>query len=321
MNNVGIVGATGAVGKELISILEERNFPIDKLRLFASTEKVYQNQKVHTLSDDSFDGLDIVFFSAGSVISRKYAQKAADAGAVVIDNSSAFRLAYDIPLVVPEVNPQDIKKHSGIISNPNCTTIIMLVALKPLYDYSKITNVIVSTYQSASGAGAKGMEELRNQVENHKNASDLVKVFPYQLLYNIIPQIDVFKDNGYTGEEMKMFNETRKILHDDRIRVSATCVRIPVLFSHSEAVTIISEEEITPEKARELLTKAPGVEVVDDPETQKYPMPIHTQHFDNCAVGRIRKDISFDNALTFWVSGDQIRKGAALNAVQIAELL
>ncbi len=224
--------------------------------------------------------------------------------------------------MVPEVNPEDVEWHNGIISNPNCTTIIMLVALKPLYDYSRVKQVFVSTYQSASGAGAQAMEELKQQVRDWSEGKEVsVDKFAHQLLYNVIPHIDSFQDNGYTGEEMKMFNETRKILHDDEIRVSATCVRIPVLYSHSESVTVVTEDPISPELARELFAKAPGLQVNDNPDKNEYPMPLLSAFEDDCFVGRIRKNIAAENALNFWISGDQIRKGAALNAIQIAELL
>ena len=327
--NLAIVGATGAVGETFLNILEQRQFPINTLKLFASKRSkgkqvTFQGTTytIEELTEDSFENIDIALFSAGGTTSRDYAPLAVKAGAVVVDNSSAFRLDHSVPLVVPEVNPEDIAWHNGIISNPNCTTIIMLVALKPLYDYSRIRQVFVSTYQSASGAGAQAMEELKQQVHDWSEGKDVaVEKFQHQLLYNVIPHIDKFQDNGYTGEEMKMFNETRKIMHDDQIRVSATCVRIPVLYSHSEAVTVVTEEEISPAKARELFTAAPGLKLVDSPADAQYPMPLNTQFQDDCEVGRIRKNIAGDNTLSFWISGDQIRKGAALNAIQIAELL
>ncbi|MEE4254655.1 MAG: aspartate-semialdehyde dehydrogenase [Desulfuromusa sp.] len=327
--NVAIVGATGAVGETFLNILEQREFPIDTLKLYASKRSKGKQitfkgttYTIEELTEDSFEGIDIALFSAGGSQSKKYAPHAVKAGAIVVDNSSAFRLDPSIPLVVPEVNPEDVAWHSGIISNPNCTTIIMLVALKPLYDYSRIRQVFVSTYQSASGAGAQAMEELKQQVRSWAAGDDItVEKFQHQLLFNVIPHIDKFQDNGYTGEEMKMFNETRKIMHDDEIRVSATCVRIPVLCSHSESVSVVTENEITPEKARELFANAPGLKVVDNPAENQYPMPLDTQFQDDCHVGRIRKNIAGDNTLNFWISGDQIRKGAALNAIQIAELL
>lgn len=327
--NVAIAGATGAVGEAFLKILEQREFPIDTLKLYASKRSVGKQvtfkgktYAIEELTEDSFEGIDIALFSAGGAQSKEYAPHAVKAGAIVVDNSSAFRLDPSIPLVVPEVNPEDISWHSGIIANPNCTTIIMLVALKPLYDYSRIRQVFVSTYQSASGAGAQAMEELKQQVRSWAAGDDLtVEKFQHQLLFNVIPHIDKFQDNGYTREEMKMFNETRKIMHDDEIRVSATCVRTAVLHSHSESVSVVTENEITPEKARELFANAPGLKVVDNPAECQYPMPLDTQFQDDCHVGRIRKNIVGDNTLNFWISGDQIRKGAALNAIQIAELL
>jgi aspartate-semialdehyde dehydrogenase len=315
--NVAIAGATGAVGETFLNILEERNFPIAELKLLASKRSVGKEltfkgktYKVEELTHDCFEGVDIALFSAGGGRSLEYAPSAVKAGAIVIDNSSAFRMDPTVPLVVPEVNPEDAFKHNGIIANPNCTTIIMLVALKPLYDYSKVKNVVVSSYQSTSGAGAQAMEELKLVVDK----------FAHQILFNVIPHVDSFTDNGYTKEEMKMFNETRKMLHDDEIKVSATCVRVPTLSAHSESVTIETYEPISPAKARELFAAAPGLEVIDEPENAKYPMPLFVAGGDTCYVGRIRTDIARDNSLTFWVVGDQLRKGAATNAVQIAEL-
>ncbi|WP_321389870.1 aspartate-semialdehyde dehydrogenase [uncultured Desulfuromusa sp.] len=329
--NLAIVGATGAVGETFLNILEQRDFPIKTLKLYASKRSTGKQvtfkgttYTIEELTEDSFkdQDIDIALFSAGGAQSKKYAPHAVEAGAIVVDNSSAFRLDAEVPLVVPEVNPEDVAWHNGIISNPNCTTIIMLVALKPLYDYSRVKQVFVSTYQSASGAGAQAMEELKQQVRDWSAGKDIsVNKFAHQLLYNVIPHIDTFQDNGYTGEEMKMFNETRKILHDEEIRVSATCVRIPVLYSHSESVTVVTDEPISPEKALELFENAAGLEVTDNPQGCEYPMPLVSQFQDNCYVGRIRKNIAAENTLNFWISGDQIRKGAALNAIQIAELL
>ena len=327
--NVAIAGATGAVGETFLEILAERNFPINELKLLASKRSVGKKLKfkgkeytVEELTHDSFDNVDIALFSAGGSRSKEFAPSAAKAGAVVIDNSSAFRMDKDVPLVVPEVNPDDAFKHNGIIANPNCTTIIMIVALKPIHDYSPIKTVTVASYQSASGAGASAMRELEEQVKSWAKGEELkVENFQHQLLFNVIPHVDVFTENGYTKEEMKMYNETRKILGDDNIKVSATCVRVPVLSAHSEAVTIQTEKPVSVEKARELLAAAPGVQVLDNPENNEYPMPLFTGGKDDCYVGRIRKDIAIENGLTFWVSGDQLRKGAALNAVQIAELL
>lgn len=327
--NVAVVGATGAVGEEMRSVLEQRNFPIGNLKLLASARSLGKKFSfngaeipVEELTKDSFKDIDIALFSAGASISKEFAPAAVDAGAVVVDNSSAFRMDDDIPLVVPEVNPGDVKKHSGIIANPNCTTIIMLVALKPLYDYSRIKRVVVSTYQSASGAGAKGMSELEGQMNAFARGDEVkVEFFAHQLLLNLIPHIDVFQDNGYTKEELKMVNETRKIMGDASIMVSPTCVRIPVMRAHSESINIETEAKITPEKARELFAVAPGLQVIDSPADKEYPMPLFAAGQDDCFVGRIREDLSLENGLNFWVVGDQIRKGAALNAVQIAEVL
>ncbi|MBC7196659.1 MAG: aspartate-semialdehyde dehydrogenase [Deferribacterales bacterium] len=326
--NVAIAGATGAVGETFLKILEERNFPIKNLKLLASKRSLGKKIKfkdreytVEELTHDSFKDVDIALFSAGASRSLEFAPSAVKAGALVIDNSSAFRMDEDVPLVVPEVNPDDAFKSKGVIANPNCTTIIMVVALKPLYDYSKIKRVVVSSYQSASGAGAQAMEELIQQTKDWANNREIkVEKFQYQLLFNVIPHIDKFMENGYTKEEMKMFNETRKIMGDNSIKVSATCVRVPVLSAHSEAVTVETESEITVEKARELFQNAKGIKLLDNPEKNEYPMPLFVAGKDDCYVGRIRKDISAENSLNFWVVGDQLRKGAALNAIQIAEL-
>ncbi len=327
--NVAIAGATGAVGETFLQILEERNFPIAELKLLASSKSVGKKLKfkdkeytVEELTKDSFENIDIALFSAGGSRSLEFAPMAVKAGAVVIDNSSAFRMDDNVPLVVPEVNPEDAYKHNGIIANPNCTTIIMLVPLKPLHDYASIKRVVVSSYQSTSGAGAKAMEELKTQTKAWVNGDTInVEQFAHQILFNVIPHVDSFTDNWYTKEEMKMFNETRKMLHSDKISVSATCVRVPVLTAHSESVFIETEKKITREKAMELLSNANGVKLIDDPNNKSYPMPLNAAGQDLCHVGRIREDISCENGLSFWVSGDQLRKGAATNAVQIAELL
>lgn len=326
--SVAILGATGAVGTELLKILAERSFPISKLVLLAAPEEkgtVINYQGVDYIVDapneHSFDGIDIALFAGGS-ISKVYAPIAAAAGAIVIDNSSTFRYDPEVPLVVPEVNPEDVDWHKGIIANPNCSTIQMVVALKPLHDYAKIKRIVVSTYQAVSGGGLAAMNELKYQVAAiNKGEEPEVSVFPYQIAFNLIPHIDVFQENDYTKEEMKMAWETQKMFHDDNIKVSATAVRVPVYRSHSEAVTIETEKEITPDKARELLAVAPGVIVIDDIENKKYPMPLYSSDTDEVYVGRIRKDISADNSLCLWVVADQIRKGAATNAVQIAELV
>ncbi len=327
--NIAIAGATGAVGETFLEILAERNFPIANLKLLASARSVGKVLKfkgkdyiVEELTHDCFEGVDIALFSAGGDRSKEFAPSCVKAGGIVVDNSSAFRMDDSVPLVVPEVNPEDAFKHNGIIANPNCTTIIMLVPLKPLHDYANVKRVVVSSYQSTSGAGATAMEELKSQTKAWVEGSDIVvEQFAHQILFNVIPHIDSFTDNGYTKEEMKMFNETRKMLHSDEIKVSATCVRVPVLTSHSESVFIETEKKITAEKARELLSKADGVKVIDNPNNKEYPMPLMAAGQDLCYVGRIREDISCDNGLSFWISGDQLRKGAATNAVQIAELL
>lgn len=327
--NVAIAGATGAVGETFLKILSERHFPIDNLKLLASSRSagrkiIYEGKEyeIEEMTHDSFNDVDIALFSAGGDRSKEFAPSAAKAGAVVIDNSSAFRMDKDVPLVVPEVNPDDAFKHSGIIANPNCTTIIMVVALKPLHDFSKIKRVVVSSYQSASGAGAQGMYELEEQAKAWAKGEKLkVENFQYQLLFNVIPHVDKFMDNGYTKEEMKMYNETKKIIGDSDVQVSATCVRVPVLTAHSESVFVETENKITAEKARELFAGAKGLQVLDNPSKNEYPMPLYAAGKDDCYVGRIREDISCENALSFWVCGDQLRKGAALNAIQIAELL
>ncbi len=327
--NVAIAGATGAVGETLLEILAERDFPIANLKLLASARSVGKVLKfkgkeyvVEELTHDSFEGVDIALFSAGGDRSKEFAPSCVKAGGVVVDNSSAFRMDADVPLVVPEVNPEDAFKHNGIIANPNCTTIIMLVPLKPLHEYANIKRIVVSSYQSTSGAGATAMEELKKQTKAWVEGGEIVvEQFAHQILFNVIPHVDSFTENGYTKEEMKMFNETRKMLHSDDIRVSATCVRVPVLTSHSESVFIETEKKLTAEKARELLSNAPGVKIVDNPDNKEYPMPLDASGQDLCLVGRIREDLSCDNGLSLWVSGDQLRKGAATNAVQIAELL
>ena len=327
--NVAIAGVTGAVGETFLKILEERNFPIASIIPLASLRSVGKKinfkgneYTVRELAHDCFTGVDIALFSAGGDRSKEFAPSAVKSGAVVVDNSSAFRMEPDVPLVVPEINPQDAFKHKGIIANPNCTTIVMAVPLKPLHDYGKVRRVIASSYQSASGAGASGIQELINQTKAWAEGKDIiVSAFAHQILFNLIPHIDAFTENGYTKEELKMHNETRKIMGDNSINVSATCVRAPVLAAHSISVTVETERQISVEKAKELLANAPGVKLVDDPKNKIYPMPLFAAGQDLCYVGRIRKDISAENSLTFWVSGDQLRKGAATNAVQIAEIL
>ncbi|MEN3028557.1 MAG: aspartate-semialdehyde dehydrogenase [Aquificaceae bacterium] len=328
---VAVVGATGEVGRAFLKVLEERDFPVEELELFASErseglEMFFRGEKVKVQAlnkRSSFSGIDIALFSAGSSISREYAPKFASDGAVVIDNSSAWRLEPDVPLVVPEVNPEDVKEHKGIIANPNCSTIQMLVALKPIYDAVGISAVVVSTYQSVSGAGAKAIRELQEQTKAWCEGRELPEAMslPQRIAFNVVPQIDVFTDGGYTREELKMLNETRKILHDPYIKVSATCVRVPVFYGHSEAISLQLKAELLPEEARELLKGAKGVVVLDEPDRKEYPLPVDVEGRDEVFVGRIRKDLVFEPGLSLWVVADNIRKGAATNAVQIAELL
>jgi len=327
---VAIVGASGAVGQEFLRVLDERNFPIDELLLFGSqrsagTKYTFRGKEIEVKllqHNDDFKGVDIAFTSAGAGTSKEFAETITKYGAVMIDNSSAFRMDEDVPLVVPECNAEDaLVRPRGIIANPNCTTIMMVVVLQPIEHLSHIRSIHVASYQSASGAGAAAMNELQQQYRELAEGKPVtVEKFAYQLAYNVIPQIDVFQDNGYTKEEMKMFNETRKIMHTDA-RCSAMCVRISSLRSHSEAVWIETEQPLTPEQVREALQKAPGVTVVDDPANKQYPMPLFTAGKDNIYVGRIRRDLANENGITLWLSGDQIKKGAALNAVQIAEFL
>ena len=327
---VAIVGASGAVGQEFLKVLAERNFPIDELLLFGSERsagrkysfkgKEYEVQLLR--HGDDFKGVDIAFASAGAGTSREFAEDITKFGAVMIDNSSAFRMDADVPLVVPECNAADaLVRPRGIIANPNCTTIMMVVCLMPIEKLSHITRIHVASYQSASGAGAQAMAELQQQYREIVEGKPVtVDKFAYQLAYNVIPQIDVFTDNGYTKEEMKMFNETRKIMHSD-VRCSAMCVRISSLRSHSEAVLVETEKPLSVAEVQAALAAAPGVTLQDNPATKTYPMPLFTGGKDDVYVGRVRKDLSNENGITFWLSGDQIKKGAALNAVQIAEYL
>ena len=327
---VAVVGATGAVGQEMLKILEERNFPVSDIRLLASSRSAGKKLRfkgeevtVEELKPESFEGIDIALFSAGGDRSKQFAPEAVKRGAVVIDNSSAFRMEPDVPLVVPEVNPEDVDWHKGIIANPNCSTIQMVVVLKPLYDISRIKRVVVATYQAVSGAGAQAIEELKEQtraVLEGKPVPPPAKI-PKQIAFNCVPHIDKFFPNGYTREEIKMINETKRIMHDDGIKVSPTCVRVPVFVGHSEAVNVEFEGPVSVEEAREALERAPGVKVVDDFENLVYPMPIDVAGKDDVLVGRIRKDDTIENGLNLWIVGDNLRKGAALNAVQIAELL
>ena len=327
---VAIVGASGAVGQEFLRVLAERNFPIDELRLFGSersagTKYEFRGKEyeVRLLQhNDDFKGVDYAFVSAGAGTSKEFADTITKYGAVMIDNSSAFRMDEDVPLVVPECNAEDaLIRPRGIIANPNCTTIMMVVALQPIENLSHIKRIHVASYQSASGAGAQAMAELQQQYKDIVEAKPVtVSKFAYQLAYNVIPQIDVFQDNDYTKEEMKMYNETRKIMHSD-VKCSATCVRISSLRSHSEAVWIETERPLEVEEVRKALAAAPGVTLQDDPANKVYPMPLFTGGKDDVYVGRVRKDITDPNGITLWLSADQIRKGAALNAVQIAEFL
>jgi len=327
--HVAVVGATGAVGIEMIKTLEKRNFPVGKLTLLASARSVGKKLKfkgqdvaVTELTKNSFAGIDIALFSAGGGISREFAPVAAAAGCVVVDNSSAFRQDDHVPLVVPEINAADIKWHRGIIANPNCTTAITLMALYPLHQAFGVKRIFASSYQAVSGTGAKAIEELKRQVGEIVAGQPVTReVYPHQIAFNVLPHVDAFLPSGYTKEEMKMENEGRKIMHHPHFRASVTCVRVPVYRSHSVAVSAEFEKPVTVEAARTVLQAAPGLELVDEPENRKYPMPLFTSEKYNCEVGRVRLDCALDNGLCFWVSGDQLLKGAALNAVQIAEEL
>ena len=329
--NVAIAGATGAVGIEMIKTLEQRDFPVKNLRLLASARSVgkkltYKGTEiaVEELTEKSFKDIDIALFSAGGGISKQFRNAVVESGAVMVDNSSAFRMDDDVPLVVPEVNPEDIAKHNGVIANPNCSTIIMLVAVAPLHRAKGLKRLVAATYQATSGAGAQGMHELDVQTRQILANEDInPQAFAHRIAFNLIPHIDTFNDNGYTKEELKMLFESRKMLHLPELMVSCTCVRVPVMRAHSEALNLEFDEEITPAEAREILVNAPGVTVVDDPSNNVYPMPVDATNQDNILVGRIRQDISRNDkrGLDIFVSGDQVLKGAALNAVQIAELL
>ncbi len=333
--NIAILGATGAVGQEFLRLIEERNFPFNELKLLASArsagkqiEFMGQTYTVEEAKPESFDGIDIGLFAGGS-ISKDLAPEAVKRGTIVIDNSSAFRMDPNVPLVVPEVNPEDIDTHQGIIANPNCSTIIMLLGLKPLHDLSPIKRVVVSTYQAVSGAGKEGLEELKKQVEQSEAGKEMVaEILPttsmpvhYPIAFNVIPQIDIFMDNGYSKEEMKMVNETQKILHDNTIEVIPTTVRIPVYRSHSESVLVETESPVSVDDFRKACEAFPGLIVKDNVAKQEYPMPLYTSDKNDCEIGRIRKDLFNENGMNFWIVGDQIRKGAALNALQIAEYL
>ncbi len=329
--SVAVAGATGAVGLEMIKTLEQRKFPVGSIKLLASERSAGKELrfngkpvKVEKLTKDSFKGIQIALFSAGASRSLEFAPAAASSGAVVVDNSSAFRMDPDIPLVVPEVNPHAIAQYKkrGIIANPNCSTIQMVVALKPIHDVARIKRIVVSTYQAVSGTGLKAIDELLVQTRAILNSQEVQKkVYPHQIAFNCLPHIDVFLENGYTKEEMKMVNETRKIMEDPTIQVTATTVRVPVLHSHSESVNIETEKKLTPQKVREILSHAPGVRVTDNPALNEYPLAIYAAGRDETFVGRIREDESIPNGINLWIVSDNIRKGAALNAVQIAEIL
>jgi len=326
---VAIVGASGAVGVEMIHTLERRSFPVEQLRLLASSrsagkELAFKGKRlvVEELTQESFKGVDIALFSAGGGISKTYAPMAVEAGAVVVDNSSAFRMDPQVPLVVPEINPQDAKQHQGIIANPNCTTAITLMALYPLHQAFGVQRVLASTYQAVSGTGAQAILELEDQVRRLGNGQEIKpEVYPHQIAFNVLPHVDSFLESGYTREEMKLENEGQKIMHHPSFKASVTCVRVPVYRAHSIAISASFERPVDLQRAREVLAAAPGLEVVDDPANQQYPLPLNASGRDACQVGRLRHDCALDNGLCFWVSGDQLLKGAALNAVQIAELL
>ncbi len=326
---VAVVGATGAVGNEMIATLEGRDFPVEKIRLFASEKSEGKKLQfkgadfvVEALNENSFKGIDIALFSAGAERSKIWAPVAAKSGCVVVDNSSQWRMDPEIPLVVPEVNAHDLKWHKGIIANPNCSTIQMVVVLKPIHDAAKIKRVVVTTFQAVSGTGKKAMDELLQQTTDLLNFREAkCNVYPHQIAFNVLPHIDKFLDNGYTKEEMKMVNETKKIMGDDSIRVTATTVRVPVFKGHSESVNIETDKKLTPEDVRSLLSKSPGITILDVPEKNVYPLPIDVAGKDDVYVGRIRTDESIDNGINIWIVSDNLRKGAALNAVQIAEEL
>lgn len=327
--HVAIVGATGAVGEELLRVLERRAFPVERLlplcsERSAGTSVSFRGEQVRAerLSVESFSGIDVAFFSAGGSISREFAPIARDAGAVVIDNSSVFRMEPDVPLVIPEINGADVGQHRGLIANPNCTTAVALMALYPLHRAFGVRRVIAASYQAVSGSGARAIKELRSQVEAAaENQPPVAEIYPHPIAFNLLPHVDSFLPSGYTKEEMKMQNEGRRIMHLPDFRASVTCVRVPVYRAHSVAVSAEFERKVSVDEAHEVLAKAPGLELVDEPANNRYPMPLFTAGKDNCEVGRVRRDCAFENGLSFWVSGDQLLKGAALNAVQIAELL
>lgn len=327
--NVAVVGATGAVGEEMLKVLAERGFPIGEIKALASERSAGKEVDfgeaklvVEELREDSFAGVDLALFSAGGSISKAFAPLAVQAGTIVVDNSSAFRMDDDVPLVVPEVNPDDVGRHKGIIANPNCSTIQMVVVLKPLHDAAGIKRIVVSTYQAVSGTGKNAVAELLAQTEAVLAGEEpAAEVYPHQIAFNVLPHIDVFLDDGYTKEEKKMEGETKKIMGDDSIQVTATCARVPVLVGHSESVNLETREHLAVEEARRLLDAAPGVVVVDDPAANAYPLAVDAAGKDPSYVGRLRRDPTVPNGLNMWIVSDNVRKGAALNAVQIAELL
>jgi aspartate-semialdehyde dehydrogenase len=327
--HVAVVGATGAVGAEFLRVLERRSFPVAGLRALSSARSAgkrvqFRDQliEVEELGGKSFEKIDIAFFSAGGDVSRRFAPLARDAGAIVIDNSSAFRMEPEVPLVIPEINGGDVKEHRGIISNPNCTTAIALMAIYPLHRVFSVRRVFASSYQAVSGSGARAIEELKTQTEAALQDRPMTpQIYPHPIAFNVLPQVDAFLEDGYTKEEMKMQNEGRKIMHLPEFCASVTCVRVPVYRAHSVAVSAEFQKQVSVPHAREILAKAPGLELVDEPHQNRYPMPRNVAGKDNCEVGRVRLDCAFENGLAFWVSGDQLLKGAALNAVQIAELL
>ncbi len=327
--HIAVVGATGAVGEELLKVLERRNFPVATLRAIGSSRSAgksvrFRNESIPAkeLGEGSFDKIDVAFFSAGGEISRKFVPIARNAGAIVIDNSSVFRMEADVPLVIPEINGEDLRKHGGLIANPNCTTAVALMAIYPLHRIFGVRRVFAASYQAVSGSGRRAIDELKQQVEAATRKRHLsAQVYPHPIAFNVLPHVDVFLESGYTKEEMKMQNEGRKIMHLPEFRASVTCVRVPVYRAHSVAVHAEFEKPVSVEQAREVLAKAPGLELVDEPQQNRYPMPLNVAGKDNCEVGRVRLDCALENGLAFWVSGDQLLKGAALNAVQIAELL
>ncbi|MFP4671826.1 MAG: aspartate-semialdehyde dehydrogenase [Desulfohalobiaceae bacterium] len=327
--HLAVAGCTGAVGREMLRILEERDFPLSRLKLLASSKSAgttlsFKGEEVtvEELSEDSFRDVQLALFSAGGGTSMEFAPIAAKSGCVVVDNSSAWRMDPEVPLVVPEVNPEALQQHQNIIANPNCSTIQMVMALKPLHDAARIQRIVVSTYQAVSGSGQKAVDELQSQVRSLFNMQEPeVQVYPHQIAFNCLPHIDSFQDNDYTGEEMKMINETKKIMGQEDLRITATTVRVPVFYGHSEAVNIQTERKLSAVEARAILSQSPGIRVLDNPRENIYPMPIHATGQDETFVGRIREDLSLDNALEMWVVADNIRKGAALNTIQIAETL